>query len=150
MAKSQETFNKKEREKKKAKKRKEKLERKQSKKETRDGNDLAAMIMYVDDEGNLVPEKPDPTKKVEMKIEDINVSTPKMEDRAAEAKHRKGFVKFFNDEKGYGFITDAITGENIFVHAAELDEPIKQQNKVTYEVIRGQKGLNAINVTVIK
>lgn len=151
MAKSQQTFSKREREKKKAKKRKEKLERKlQRKAASAEGLNSKPEFMYVDENGNLSAEKPDPTKKVEVNIEDIDISTPKLADRVDTSPVRKGIVKFFNDEKGYGFITDTKTQENIFVHIAQLDEPLKQQNKVSFEVEMGPKGKMAVNVVLIK
>jgi len=151
MAKSQQTFSKREREKKKAKKRKEKLERKlQRKAEAAEGLNQGPEFMYVDENGNLTAEKPDPTKKVEIDISEINISTPKLADRVDNSPLRKGFVKFFNDEKGYGFITDQKTQESIFVHVAQCSEPIKQQNKVSFEVEMGPKGKSAVNVVLIK
>ncbi|MCB0706445.1 MAG: cold shock domain-containing protein [Saprospiraceae bacterium] len=59
---------------------------------------------------------------------------------------RKGIVKFFNDEKGYGFIIDIETEESIFVHANNVDGQLREGDKVTFEVEMGPKGPNAINV----
>ncbi|MBT8218506.1 MAG: cold shock domain-containing protein [Bacteroidia bacterium] len=152
MSKSQQTFNKREREKKKQKKRKEKLERRQQRKleAKRDGNNLDEMMMYVDENGNFTRTPPDPKKKEAIKLEDINVSTPKMADRADETSVRKGIVKFFNEEKGYGFITDTKNQDNIFVHISQLEEPLKQQNKVSFEIEMGPKGKTAVNVVLIR
>lgn len=154
MAKSQQTFSKREREKKKAKKRKEKLERKlQRRLEQKEHGKTGPEFMYVDENGNLVEEKPDPTKKIEIKLEDIDISTPKMEDRVDTNAVRRGIVKFFNEEKGYGFVIDQKTQESIFVHIAQcqgLDGPLKQQNKVEFEVEMGPKGKQAVNVVLIK
>ncbi|SFW73980.1 cold-shock DNA-binding protein family [Sinomicrobium oceani] len=61
----------------------------------------------------------------------------------------KGTVKFFNDTKGYGFITPEDGGEDVFVHTSGLNNNIRENDEVTYEVERGKKGLNAVNVTVI-
>ncbi|UGU17872.1 cold-shock protein [Sinomicrobium kalidii] len=61
----------------------------------------------------------------------------------------KGTVKFFNDAKGFGFITPEDGGEDVFVHASGLNENIRENDEVTYDVERGQKGLNAVNVTAI-
>ncbi|MDM1454886.1 cold-shock protein [Myroides odoratimimus] len=57
---------------------------------------------------------------------------------------QEGTVKFFNETKGFGFITNG--NEDIFVHATGLEEDIKQGDNVTYNVEKGQKGFNAINV----
>jgi CspA family cold shock protein len=61
----------------------------------------------------------------------------------------KGTVKFFNDAKGFGFITGE-DGEEIFVHVTGLRQDIRENDQVTYDTERGRKGLNAVNVTVIK
>ena len=58
-----------------------------------------------------------------------------------------GTVKFFNETKGFGFITPDDGGKDIFVHVSGLNDDIRDGDKVTYEVTEGQKGLNAINVT---
>ena len=61
-----------------------------------------------------------------------------------------GTVKFFNESKGFGFITPDEGGKDVFVHANGLNEnSITEGDKVSYEVEEGKKGLNAVNVTVI-
>jgi CspA family cold shock protein len=59
---------------------------------------------------------------------------------------KKGGVKFYNIEKGYGFITDLETSADIFVHRSGLKSPIRQGDNVTFEVEKGKKGLTAVNV----
>jgi CspA family cold shock protein len=59
---------------------------------------------------------------------------------------KTGTVKFFNVSKGYGFIKDDVSGEEIFVHATGLIDQIRQDDKVTFEVSEGKKGVNAVNV----
>jgi cold shock protein len=58
----------------------------------------------------------------------------------------KGTVKFFNVSKGFGFIKDAESGKEYFVHASGLIDKIKENDEVTFELQEGKKGLNAINV----
>ncbi len=58
----------------------------------------------------------------------------------------QGTVKFFNESKGFGFINDSATGEDIFVHASGLIDTIKEGDKVTFGTERGKKGMNAVDV----
>lgn len=59
---------------------------------------------------------------------------------------KKGIVKFFNTEKGFGFITDEETKEDIFVHKSGLIDRIREDDEVTFETTHGQKGINAVEV----
>jgi len=60
-----------------------------------------------------------------------------------------GTVKFFNDSKGFGFITPDDGGKDIFVHVNGLNgNSITEGDKVTYDVEEGKKGLNAVNVSI--
>ena len=146
-----ETWNKKEREKKKQQAKKEKAERKQERKEnTKDGNNLDSMLAYLDENGNLSSKPPDPRKKIDIKLEDIEIGVPKHEPVNPEDLIRKGVVTFFNDAKGYGFIKDIETQESVFVHINSLSEEIKEHNKVTFEIQMGPKGANAVNVQLVK
>jgi len=61
-----------------------------------------------------------------------------------------GTVKFFNDEKGYGFIKDDNENRDYFVHANGLVDEIRENDKVTYDLEEGRKGLNAVNVEVVE
>jgi CspA family cold shock protein len=62
---------------------------------------------------------------------------------------QEGTVKFFNETKGFGFITPANGGQDVFVHVSGLIHEVRENDKVTYEVQNGKKGLNAVNVSVI-
>ncbi|MBC5992013.1 cold-shock protein [Pontibacter cellulosilyticus] len=57
-----------------------------------------------------------------------------------------GTVKFFNTEKGFGFIKDDNTNQEYFVHVTGLVDEVRENDKVTYELQEGRKGLNAVNV----
>ncbi len=57
-----------------------------------------------------------------------------------------GTVKFFNDSKGFGFIKDNESNEEIFVHISGLVDDIREDDEVTFETAQGKKGLNAVNV----
>jgi cold shock CspA family protein len=148
MGRSQETFNKKENEKKKQKKRQEKEQKKEDRKANAGkGKGLDEMMAYLDEEGNITSTPPDPNrKKREINQEDIRIGVPKQEDLPPIEKIRKGTVTFFNDSKGYGFIKDLETQESIFVHINALINPIKEHDKVTFEVEMGPKGPTAVRV----
>lgn len=61
---------------------------------------------------------------------------------------QEGTVKFFNVSKGFGFITPSTGDKDIFVHVSGLIDEIYENDKVTFDVQNGQKGLNAVNVKV--
>ena len=149
MAKSKETFNKKENEKKRLKQRQEKREKMEERKaNTKKGKSLDEMMAYIDENGNLSSTPPDPRKKKIFNQEDMNTGVPKRIEEEPDAI-REGTISFFNDAKGYGFIKDLKTQESIFVHVNQLTEPVKENNKVSFQVEQGPKGLNAINVKKI-
>ena len=60
-----------------------------------------------------------------------------------------GTVKFFNNAKGFGFITDENSNEEFFVHISGLIDEIQEGDRVEFEVKEGKKGMNAVNVKVI-
>ena len=59
---------------------------------------------------------------------------------------KTGKVKFFNESKGYGFITEDDSNQEIFVHHTGLVDKVKENDTVSYDVTEGKKGLNAVNV----
>ena len=61
----------------------------------------------------------------------------------------KGTVKFFNESKGFGFITPEDGAKDVFVHANGLIDNIQEGDTVSYDVQEGQKGLNAVDVKVV-
>ena len=62
---------------------------------------------------------------------------------------KEGTVKFFNNLKGFGFISQDGTGTDVFVHTTGLVDQIRENDKVSFDVESGKKGLNAVNVKVI-
>lgn len=145
MAKSQETFNKKEKEKKRLKKRQDKQQRKEERKANSEGGGLENMMAYVDEFGNITDTPPDPAKKQKIKAENIEIGIPKKveEDLPAE---RIGKVDFFNDQKGFGFIRERDTQEKYFVHVNGLIDEIQEGDTVNFELEKGMKGMNAVRV----
>jgi len=61
---------------------------------------------------------------------------------------QEGTVKFFNEEKGFGFITPSNGGSEIFVHVTGLKESIRENDEVRYTIEEGRKGPNATNVVI--
>ena len=59
---------------------------------------------------------------------------------------KTGKVKFFNESKGYGFITEDDSNQEIFVHHTGLIDKVRENDAVSYDVTEGKKGLNAVNV----
>jgi cold shock CspA family protein len=146
MGKSKETFNKKEKEKKRLKQKNEKLEKMAERKaNTKKGKSLEDMMAYIDENGNISDTPPDPRKRKVVDAESIQVSVPRQEQREEELI-RTGTVIFFNDDKGFGFINDAITGERVFIHINNLTEPIREADKVVFEIEMGPRGAGAVNV----
>lgn len=63
---------------------------------------------------------------------------------------KNGTVKFYNEEKGFGFIVDDESRNDVFVHATGLKEKIRQDDRVSFEITEGKKGKNATNVKILK
>jgi cold shock CspA family protein len=149
MGKSQETFNKKEKEKKRLKKRQEKQLKKEERRANSEGGGLDNMMAYVDENGNISDTPPDPTKKKKIKAESIELGVPKRELDDG-PNENLGKVTHYNDSKGYGFIKDLVTQDNYFFHVNGLLEEVTEGDKVTFELERGQKGMNAVQVKIVE
>lgn len=146
MARSTETFSKKENEKKKFKKAQEKKEKAEERKaNSSKGKGLDEMMAYVDENGNISSTPPNPDKKKKFVADDIQIGVARQEPVEVEII-RNGVVTFFNESKGYGFIRDLQSQDSVFVHINGLMEPIRENDKVTFETESGPKGLNAIKV----
>ena len=153
MAKSQQTFNKIEKEKKRLKKREEKRKKMEARKaEAKENGKKGIEFAYVDHYGNLTDTPPDPTKKIKVKAKDIVIGVPKTldSDREEVDPVRKGKVSFFDTSKGFSFIIDAENNEKYFCHVSGLIDQIAENDKVTFELERGMKGMNAVKVTLQK
>ncbi|MVM33156.1 cold shock domain-containing protein [Spirosoma sp. HMF4905] len=142
-----ETFSKKEKEKARQKKRKDKEEKRGERKaNAQKGQGLDEMMAYVDENGNITSTPPDPRKKRTIDQEDVQIGVSKQEAGSPQDTVRQGIVSFFNTSKGYGFIRDLKTQESIFVHMNGLIDPVSENDKVTFDVTRTPKGLNAVEV----
>lgn len=150
MAKSQQTFSKSEKEKKRLKKRQDKQKKMDARKADKEENGTGGIqFAYVDHNGNLTDTPPDPTMKVVYELDDIQISVTKKEDLPQEDPVRKGKVSFFDTSKGFGFIIDAANNEKYFTHVSGLIDQIAENDKVSYELEKGMRGMNAVKVKKI-
>jgi cold shock CspA family protein len=149
MAKSQETFNKKEKEKKRLKKRTDKQQKQEDRKSNQQGGGLESMIAYVDAYGHITDTPPDPSMKLKIDVGEIEISIPKKEDVIVDPI-KKGKVDFYNSSKGFGFIKELETQEKYFVHVHSLLDDIEEGDMVTFELEKGLKGMNAVRVAKVK
>lgn len=145
MAKS-ETFNKREKEKKRIQKQKDKEQRREERKSNKESKSFEDMIAYVDENGNFSSTPPDGSRKKIIKESDISLTSANKGGAAVSAT-RQGVVKFFEKDKGYGFIKDSETQEEYFFHYSSANFAIAQSNAVTFEIEQGPKGLNAVRIT---
>lgn len=145
-----ETWNKKERQKKKLKARNDKAEKMKERGENASKKSLDDMMAYVDENGHIVDSPPDPRKRKEIKLEDIEIGVPEYVAPAEGELTHTGRITFFNQEKGFGFVKDQLTQESIFIHANNLTEPVKESDKISFEIENGPRGPVAVNAKVIK
>ncbi|MFS4415081.1 cold-shock protein [Maribacter sp. 2307ULW6-5] len=149
MARSQQTFNKTEKEKKRLKKREEKQKKKEARKAAaKESGTSGIQFAYVDHNGHLVDTPPDPDQKVEVEAEDIVLGIPKKEEGDVEEFDpvRNGKVSFFDHSKGFGFIIDSENNEKYFVHISGTIDEITENDRVSFELEKGMKGMNAVRV----
>ena len=159
MAKSM-TVGKRENEKKRLAKREEKLKKKESKKLSGSSNSFEDMIAYVDENGMITSTPPtEDIKKEEINPDEIIIATPKKEEinpdeiiiatpkkEEEEPVILRGRVEFFNEARGFGFIKDLSGVEKYFFHVNNVVGNIAENNIVTFDLERGVKGMNAVNI----
>lgn len=139
------TFNKKEIEKKKQQKRKEKLQKREDRKNN-PVDSFEDMIAYVDQFGVLHSV---PQERIEEEVDasHIEVSVPKQEN--VEVAPHMGRIEYFNAAKGYGFVKDTDNGEKYFFHISSAPATITEGDRVTFEIERGMRGMNAVRISVV-
>jgi len=141
------SFSKKEKIKKKAKKREDKAQKLEDRRMSNDkGKSLEDMMVYVDENGNLTSVPTDMRNRKEINPEDIQLGAAPVEQEDPEWR---GTVTFFS-EKGYGFISTGNSGDKIFVHRNDLEEPVQERDKVVFMVEKRERGPVAVNVRKIK
>lgn len=142
MAKSQLTFKKKEQAKKKQLKKQDKLERRAQHKLNNDkGKSLEDMFMYVDEHGNLSERPP----LVKFKATDEDLVRPTVDEDA----FLYGKVSYYNETGHYGFIRDNVSRETVYFNDSLVGMRLHIDQKVQYRSIRGKKGNQASEVSVI-
>lgn len=146
MGKSSETFNKREKEKKRLQKRKDKEQKKEERKAgAKDNKSFEDMIAYVDENGNFSSTPPDVTRKKTVREADIDLTSRNKGSGTAPGL-RMGFVKFFDKDKGYGFIKDSATQDEFFFHFRSANFPIAQSDQVAFDTEQSPKGANAVRI----
>ena len=151
MAKSQQSFNKREKEKKRLKKREEKQKKKEARRAEQKDSGGGIQFAYVDKYGNLTDTPPEPSEKEEIDAESIVLGIPKKEESADDLDPvRKGKVSFFDHSKGFGFIIDQETQEKHFCHISNIIDEIQENDRVTFELMKGQRGMDAVKVALQK
>ncbi|HEV3414946.1 MAG TPA: cold shock domain-containing protein [Puia sp.] len=144
MAKSKETFNKREKEKQRQKEKREKREKMEERRANQaKGRPLNEMLAYVDEDGNISSTPPDPRKMKIVNAEDIEIGVPKW--REAEDPLKEGRIDYFDNSKGFGFIIQN-DGTKVFFHINQTTYPVKEGDIVNFTVERGPKGWNAVDV----
>ena len=140
------TVDKRENEKKRLAKRAEKQKKKEEKKLSGKASSFEDMIAYVDENGVITSTPPAENIKKEEINQEILISVPKKEKE--EPVVLKGKVDFFNTSKGFGFIKELVRGERYFFHVNNLLSKVEEGDIVTFDLERGLKGMNAINISL--
>lgn len=146
MAKSN-SFNKREVEKRKREKRKEKQLRKEERKNN-PTDSFEDMIAYVDENG-VITDTPPEAKKESINLEDIEISTPKKAE-SDEIQEWAGRVEYFDENKGFGFIKDKESVNKYFFHRSNVEGEIQKDDIVSFKLERGARGMNAVEVKIVK
>ena len=140
------TFEKRDKEKKRQQKQEEKKRRKEERKANSPGGGLEGMMAYLDENGQITSTPPDPNKvRKPIDASEIELGVPKRVEVEMPAEHI-GKVDFFDTSKGFGFIKEDGTQERYFVHVSGLLDDVAEGTKVSFELERGQKGMNAVRV----
>lgn len=145
MAKSKQSFNKREKEKQRQKEKREKQEKMEERRANQPkGKSLDDMLAYVDENGNITSTPPDPEKRKVVNAEDIEIGVPK---RTAEEEDpiKEGKIDYYDGSKGFGFILQN-DGTKVFFHINQATYAVREGDMVNFTVERGPKGWNAVGV----
>ena len=136
------TISKRDREKLKEQKRKEKQQRKEER-QSNGPSSFEDMIAYVDQFG-VLHSVPQERLEEEVDASHIEVSVPKQEDVEVAP-----LMEYFNAAKGYGFVKDTDNGEKYFFHISSAPATIAEGDRVTFEIERGMRGMNAVRISIV-
>lgn len=136
---------KRENEKKKQARRIEKQNKKEKRKLSGKANSFDDMIAYVDENGVITSTPPEKNEKEKVNQEEIRISTPKKEIPAI----LKGRIEHLDALKGYGFIKDLSGTDKYFFHVSNVLVEVMQNDIVTFDLERGKRGMNAINISTL-
>jgi cold shock CspA family protein len=140
------TGGKREQEKKRLAKRAEKMKKKEERQQNK-ATSFEDMIAYVDENGMLTSTPPEETQeREEINVEDIVIATPRRED-PEEPTRLTGKVDHFNKSRGFGFIKTLTGGDRYFFHVHSTLTDVSEEDIVTFELERGVKGMEAVNVS---
>ena len=118
----------------------------QARKEARERGELKQdEFVYVDHLGNFTDTPPDPAEKEEISLESINLGAAK--NQILMKNPRK--VSFYDSEKGFGFIKNISSHDSYFFHFSECKDTLNVGDKVQFDTVRGEKGLNAVKINKI-
>lgn len=138
------SFSKKENTKKKIQKQQEKAKRREERKSLNNkGKSLEDMLVYVDRNGNLTDIPPDQQKEETPRADQFEEDA-----LASDTMEYTGIVTFYS-EKGYGFIIEDKTKDNLFVHSSDVSQAIEKGNRVSYMKQKSAKGFRAVDVKII-
>ncbi|MCD7978722.1 MAG: cold shock domain-containing protein [Tannerellaceae bacterium] len=139
------SMSKRDNEKKKQSKRLEKQKRKEDRKlNNNKGASLEDMFVYVDENGMITSTPPELRKKEEIDLDSIVISTPKKTE--VDNPVHKGRIEYFNESKGFGFVKELASVNKYFFHISASKVDIREGNIVFFELERGTKDLNAVNL----
>ena len=106
------------------------------------------MLAYVDENGVLHTTPQDVKPKEEIDVSQIEISVPRQSE-IEEEEPMSGRVEYFTASKGYGFIKDAAGSEKYFFHITNAPAGIAEGDRVTFELERGTRGMNAVRIAII-
>ncbi len=142
------TTGKRDREKTKQQKRQEKQKRRDERSNT-GTRSFEEMLAYVDENGMLHSTPQDDKPKEEIETSEIAISVAKQTE-PEETLPLKGRIEHFNALKGYGFIKNTENSEKYFFHISSAPDGIDEGDKVTFEIERGPRGMNAVRISLTK